>query len=340
MENIILVDDIPFSEKIHRWYSEENLELFSVDWETWDNEIKVFNHIMPVYNYSSKHKKYLKELNCFEFFSFVKDVMFISDGLSKENSIQIDFTYEDIKIEVHKIKRGVIYWALIEGLPLSKFGNLEPYFLEEEKKRTSKTFHYKFYYVIKNIEHKVQELGKTLADNNINDMKDLKITSISVNSPIYHGKFRKIMSMIRTAYAGDLENFIAQTMNKIQFFTMNKYHEKLAQFIRYRHLELPDFTEKMAHTDIWRFLYHDYFDKYEDIFDDFVGQFPSESVEYYLEDYLNSSFDIIKIPFYDVYFNKCTGECHDNMITLVNIEQLEQRKRHLYDTHVFTSSYE
>jgi hypothetical protein len=331
MNQIVIIDQIPYSNEIHNWFAKDNLDLFSSDFNDWNNTIKVFEHILPK-NKFGKPMSNLSQLSCFQFYDFINKVMMIGDGVAHKLAIDTKFNIGDIEDEVHKIKKTLIYWCLVENLPEESFEGLDDRWVEKEKGRVNRRFHYRCFYIMRNIEDRVMELRTCLNTLGISDLKNERLLAHRFHDKEFQENLKPLISMIRRAYRGDLESFIVETINRVQFFTMNDNHEKLAQMIRFEELEIPNFTEKIPHFETWRFIHPTYFDKFEDVFDEFFDEFTTECIDYYFNDYLNTSFDITKIPFY-YYFHKVgIVSLHKSIVTILNIDEIRKRENDLYNS--------
>lgn len=319
MDKIILVDKIPFSEKIHRWYSKENVHLFDIDFN-WDDRLYAFYHMMP-----EESNGRLTRLTCDQFFTLLNDIMDVSDGVAKQNKIPFKFTLQDIEQDIEKLKKCLIFWCLVEDVELEKFGTIDDWLFEKDKLRVNKKFHFICYYIFKNIEKNFEKLKKLFRDININNISDLQIITTDNNEVK-----AQLLERIREAYKGDLEDFVLSAINKIQFDVINENHEKIAQMIRFQFMDIPNFEENLPAFESWRFTKPNYFDQYEDVFDDFFKQFPFESIDYFINDFLSYDFGITNIPFYYCFYNKNTEKIYTSIISCINIKEFDRRKREIY----------
>ena len=329
LSNIILVDSIPFSSTIQNWYI-QNKHLASPVFN-WEDSITVFKESVKSID---DEPILLRNMNCGEFYKFLWDVMNIADGIAARQHISMKISCLQLSEEIEKIKKTVMYWAIFEGFDSNAFGELDELMIDRVKNRTNKKFHYKCYYIMKNIDEKYLDLKKTLTSLSINEVQDRVCDIYDREKQENKTRLSKLIGMIRVAYKGDLESFILETMNRVQYFAMNKNHEKLAQMVRFELLDIPNFEETLPEFEIWRFIQSNYFDGFEDIFDEFVDEFVTECLEYYINDYLNESFGIIKIPFYYGYIQqKKDLKIYDSIISLLNINSMEKRQRDLYKSN-------
>ena len=330
MEDIILIDKVPFSGKIHRWYCKDNISLYSPTFD-WDSTLVAFKHILPKCPQTNRKKFKLAELDCAEFYQLLQDVTLVADGLRSKNKLGTDIQISDIEKDIEKIKAMIMFWALTEKLPLDRFGDIDPFLIEKDKGRTSKTFHFNCYYIIQNLELRFTELKECFKQLCISSIQDKPFKQFSSKSQKYKTNLGKILQLIRKAYTGDLEDFIVGAMHRIQFFKMNDNHEKLAQMVRFQYLHIPNFKEKLPAHETWRFLFPTYFDKFEEVFDEFFDEFPSYCIDYYMNDYLNDTFGIVHIPFYYCYCNTALGEIHDNIITTIDVDDFVKTECERYN---------
>lgn len=323
MDKIVLIDKIPFSQQIHKWYSEENFDMFQDSFD-WDTYISAFKDLMP------KHSNgYLKNLTCDEFFTFINDVMDVSDGVARERKLKSSITIAQIENDIVKIKKCLMFWSFVENLEIEKFGAFDEWLFDKDRLRVNNKFHFMCYYIIKNIEHNVDKLKQIMNKLRINKLEDLKIDSSESSK-----NKEDVLKRIREAYRGDLEDFVLSTINKIQFDTVNKNHQKIAQMIRYQFMDIPNFDEELPYFEAWRFIKPTYFEKYEDSFDVFFEQFPFESVNYYINDFLNDDFGIISIPFYYCFYSSHDEKIYTSIISCIKVNDLDRRKKDLYGQYM------
>lgn len=332
MEDIILIDGIPHSEEIHEWFSKTNIDLFkeTIDW---DDEIKAFIHIMPKFKITKTRKKNLKNLTCAEFFEFLEKLQNIADGLSSKYAVPETVPYYEIKNDIAKIKKCLIYWCLIQDLDLEKFGAMPSFFMDNEFKRVDLKLHFKSFYMMNIIEQRLEYLDIIMSEFP-EPIHKLKYVAMDYSKPDYKRRLNDIISMIRRTYKGDLEAFIEDTKSFIQNKTITDNHVKLAQLVRHMYTDFTDFKSEMPSFDAWRYLYTNYFTQYEDVFDEFLDEFTTQCIEYYFNDYLDCDFDILKIPFYYSFILKSNPhEVHKSIISIINIKDISDREKERYSFH-------
>jgi hypothetical protein len=339
MDKIIQVDNVHFSKKIWDWFN-DNKHLASEDT---DDEIRLFFRFLQ----PGSEKKRYTELTAGEFFMLLMELSLMTLGYHT-HAIERHYEIADIRLEFSKVKSTIIKWCMFEDFTYEDIGNLEKDMIDviapactesgtRESLRLKKSFHYKCYYFYKDFEEQIDKL-----ENLIGGMKripgEMEENSDSKNSYIVDNNKKAMVRFVRKAYAGDLDSFINEVMESY-YDGMSKNHEKIAQMIRCEKLDIPNFEEMMSPNDIWRFLFYRYFDGFENEFDMFYNEFRDGCVLFYMNDYLHTTFNIVKIPIYNIFTND-DGETFSNDVEpLINEDDINKRIKYIYKTRLNGINY-
>lgn len=339
MDKIIQVDNVHFSKKLWDWFN-SNKHLATEDV---NDEIGLFYRFLQ----PDCEKKYYSELTAGEFFMLIMELSLMTLGYHTY-AIERHHDISDIRLEFNKVKATIIKWCMFEDFTYADVGNLEKDMIDviapacsesgtRESLRLKKSFHYKCYYFYKDFEEQLDKLEQMIG--NMNKLPvDMEENRISKNTYVVENNKKAIIRFIRKAYAGDLDSYINEVMESY-YQGMTKNHEKIAQMIRCEKLDIPNFEENMSPDDTWRFLFYRYFDGFENEFDMFYNEFRDGCILFYMNDYLHTTFNIVKIPIYNIFTND-DGETYANEIEpLLNEDDINKRIKYIYKTRLNGINY-
>lgn len=284
---MILIEGAPHSVEIWVWYN-ENKHLVGGARSFRPTAFQYL--VLKIANCPGDYR----EMNAGQFWEFLWALMTHASGLD-EVLTPPSVSVEQLEEELQVIKSIGIWWALAEGLEETDLGNFDHVHVDKLRGRLDHTYRYKFYYIWKIIElalNKTKKMLTTMENGQVSAMEQVR----DVGTDIFQ-------DLIREKAMGDLDEFIMYTIQHIQFTTLTSSHEKIALLERYLKFKKDNFEEKLPPSEIWRFLFPNYFDDLEDYYDKFYKRFKNECVLYFLNDYISEDYGVVKIPFYNLYTN-------------------------------------
>jgi hypothetical protein len=287
---MIIDNGAPVSVEMWDWFSSKVAEAGESEG---DYSVKVLNGLF-------KGARNYRTMDAGAFWQYFDELFRMATGVS---TFVVDkkYTVADISDEIEKIRKVALWWALTEDHDGAKaWGLLDTDYIDNECEfpRTNHVFRYKVFYMLRTITQALAELQT---------WRDLDMSTATRQSPSATSKRDLIKEIIKETCVGDQDEFILYTIAFIQSATMTTHHDMLAHLIRFKRFGKKDFGTPLPPAESWRFLFPTHFDGVDEVFVDFFRVHENNAVMYFLQDYLGTTMNIKKIPFYNVYCNDDTG---------------------------------
>ena len=321
---MIFLDDFVYSLEIFEFYNEKQKTLLDFEKKKSD-DIQVFIS----YFYSKKWPTNYYQLDFNQIYEFFFELFkFISNFSNQICSINTKFTINDIDDELKKIYRAILFFCFVENLEDVELNKIDYMFVDKKNKSLNQHFRYRIFYMYKEIESqflKLKNLLQQMCHNEIVQMKKINNYSINIENI---GNY--IFGEIRNSIKGDNDEFIIYCINSILVNSVTKNHEKIAQLIRYIKFDDKNFDKKLPIGQIVNTIFGNIFDGIDEIFTTFYENKKNECIIYFLSDYLMTTFDIIKIPFYNIFTLNKGKSYTDNILYLLNIKNIKSRIKNIH----------
>lgn len=187
----------------------------------------------------------------------------------------------------------LVFWCVTKDHPTERLGEADPKYMGDGEFNQKLQMH--GYYMLKCIKEGFLKLPKEIELNTLEYM--------GISMKIMEERIEILGNKIRRAYGGDLDEFIIDTINDVQFDLMTSSHEKLGILVGFEQLGMVDFNNKLSPSEIWRRLFTLYFDKEEDSFMLFLRTYTYFCLKHYYKDFLNKELPFRYIAPYGMYIN-------------------------------------
>jgi hypothetical protein len=340
--SMFVVDEVVFSIECFEWFTDRRENVVIPD-ET----IDVFRPLLPKeYREGLKKKNKYMELNAGEFWDLFKEVFMLLSDVHKSYKLPRKVTILQLRIELLKLEKLIIFWALSTEHEEHTLGKLDKDFIGV-KGCLNNVFCTHSYYTFLACQWSVDRLEGVINGRDFHDMGEhekgvngLFIMTVNrVNE--YYGDVgeenRFMKDLVRIGYGGDFDEFIISVKESIANQTMGPYHQKLALVLGYELMGIADFTT-VSHTEVWRRLFSTYFDLEEDNFVLFYNTYTHQCIFYVLLDFLSIDKNDAKIDYIPVYrcfsANKFTKTLTDDIKRLINTKLIKKKLYSLYNKKI------
>lgn len=277
-------------------------------------------------------RRRFNEFTAYDFMTMMEAFMDLASGISKNPEHWLDPITEPPSVILefiqNNLKNALLYWCLTRGHEERMFRELDVDLYDSAQGATNRCYHYKCYYMYKEINERFRSLEKDFRkivfNNNEPYSRWTELTGLGCT-------IDEIKTYIRKVYTGDLDGFILDTIAMIQDKAVTSNHEKLAQLLRLQKLNVIDFkSSSLGPYEAWRYLYPTYFDSVEDRFDDFFKAFPTQCIMFFLDNYLHTSFDIASYTMYNLVVRRDSLKS-DKIVSLLSMKQIQRRAYKWYN---------
>jgi hypothetical protein len=341
---LILVDDVVFSEECFNWFNKNELLARSAG----DNDlpIDVFRFLLPKEYISGVYRKgSYQELTADEFFALLHEIFMLLSDIHKTKSLPVSVTVQDIRNELSKTEKMILFWGLSQAHEPSTLGKISDVYTTSEGFLNNR-FCLDAYHIAFANKWCLDKLEGVLNGRHVKDMKQYEqnstgfhvIRNETVNE--FGGNddamCRFIKDLVRLGYGGDFDEFIINVKDRIAAYALGPYHYKIALARGYELLGITDF-EDINPSEAWRRLFTSYFDGEEDNYDVFFNTYKYHCISFLLLDYLSieKSGGIDYIPVYKLFSNNGFETSYTGNVTaLVNTSLIRSQLFRLYKKKV------
>jgi len=330
---MIIINDFVYSIEMWEWF--HNMKDIKLDFEKKINTtVEVFEIVFFTEERYKWPRDYYK-LDLCQLWEIVLDIFKWISGVQNTLKLDIKFKTSDISHELEKIYRTLLWWCFAEGLEQNHFGDFDYTMIDNRNMALNQHFRYRVYHMVHSMQKSFDGLANYLADTKYKEVCDMEeVNAYSFNNDQTHKDVQDfILNEIKKSTAGDADEFILYTISNIQNKTMKNDHEKLCQLVRFIKFEDTDFTRKLPPGQIWHTLFEDVFDGKDEVFYDFYEAFTSESIMYFLSDYVLNNFGIERIPIYNVFTQDKGKSYSKDILNLLDTVQISKRIRKVIKTY-------
>lgn len=335
MVSLFVVDDVVFSEECFNWFNErEHLAQTVVDS---DLPIDAFRFLLPEKYIDGKERKDLyQELDAGEFWVLLNEIFMLMTDIHKTKKLPVKFSVQDIRIELLKTEKMILFWALSQSHKPTTIGKLPEVYITSDGMMNNRYCLDAFHIASAN-KWGLDRLDSILYGRIANDFPRFTVNAVGlreyddVNDNEFQGdndglsKF--IKDLVRLGYGGDFDEFIINVKDKIASNALGPYHYKMALARGYELMGITDFSD-VDPSEAWRRLFTTYFDGDEDNYDIFYNTYPHQCIVFLLLDYLSidKGGGVDYIPIYKIYSNNGFKKSYtEEMQTLLNTKLIRQR---------------
>lgn len=324
---MIILNEFVYSIEMWEWFHE--MKRSKLDFEKKrDSSVVVFETFMYTEDRYDLQRDYY-QFNLQQLWDLVWDLFMHMSGVQSKFNVDVKYTLSDIDMELEKVYRALLWWCFAEGVPQKDFSAFDYTMIDNEKMSVNQHFRYRVYYIIKSIEKSFKNAKLQLSNYKFTDVSQMEEENEYIfKNGISDTEVKEfIVNEIRKSAAGDADEFILYTISDIQNKTMNEYHEKLCQLIRFIKFDDPDFDSKLPPGQIWQTLFKEVFDGKDEVFDTFYSSFTYQSIMYFLSDYTLNTFDIELIPIYNVFTDNNGASYAKQIFNLLDTIRIGKRIR-------------
>lgn len=289
------------------WYHRMKDEFLDFNKEM-DDSIVVFQEILYLTNGTEREMDerdtwptHYYQLNCNQLWLIVLEILKVTVGVS-EYMLPTMSTREEIRGEVDKVKRALLWWAFAENLEQTQFGDIDYVMIDDKNRSMNQHFRYRVYYIIREFDGAIERLNTVLdrmKHGEVRDMHAIDRNASRIGN--YDIALKYVRELVRLSAADDADEFILYAIADYQNEMMNENHEKICQLVRFQKFQTAEFDEKLPPGQIWATLFMDVFDGKDEVLEIFMQHFANIAILYFMKDYTGTTFGIEQIPWYGVY---------------------------------------
>lgn len=335
---MFIVDDAVFSLECFEWFSERTGDVVKPS-----DDIEVFRFLLDKKFQSGVYKKQTyADLDAGLFWALVQEVFMLLSDIHKTARLPVTVSPSDLRKEMFKIEKAVVYWALRTNHPEGSFGSLDKDFITTDGVLNNKFCLYA-YYIVSACRWAIDRLDRVIAGRDISSIgrgerTATGIISIKLNEnneflgrEAEQDKF--IKDLVRIGYGGDFDEFIINVKEEIANQTIGPFHQKLALAVGYERMGISEFSP-IFNTEVWRRLFTNYFDSDEDNYAVFYNTYTHQCLYFIFLDFLSLDKDDTGIDYLPVYkifsMDKFSRTRGDNVKEMINTKLIRQQLYKLY----------